>query len=395
MHSSKVYSAALALGAVGFAAAQTCTKDIEIEQATQVIDCEVVDANIEVKESVTGEVVINGPEQLLGDLTIFNASGILSISSTTINSIEGKFHLEALTSLNSIRFDALESVNELSMIKLNRLGEIVFGTEGVTDAKTVTITDTDLDDLSGLKLTTVEVLQIDNNKRLTKFDSQLQNVTGQLIINTNGNDMEVTLNDLESVAEAQIRNVKSFKVPALTTVEASLRFDTNPNLESFSAPNLTEVTDSLSFIGNDALVNVSCPELMKISGDLTVINNTEITAIDGFPKLETVLGGIDLGGNFESVELPSLKKVAGSVSVLSTTDIEDFCKFFDDAAGSIIEGEETCKSEFEDAVAGGDTTGDGSGGSSDSSDEGDGAGMVSANTAFMGLAVLLGIAQLL
>jgi hypothetical protein len=186
------------------------------------------------------------------------------------------------------------------MIKLNRLGEIVFGTEGVTDAKTVTITDTDLDDLSGLKLTTVEVLQIDNNKRLTKFDSQLQNVTGQLIINTNGNDMEVTMNDLESVAEAQIRNVKSFKVPALTTVEASLRLNSNPKLETFSAPNLTEVTDSLSFIGNDALVNVSCPELTKISGDLTVVNNTEITAIDGFPKLETVLGGIDLGGNFES-----------------------------------------------------------------------------------------------
>jgi hypothetical protein len=94
--------------------------------------------------------------------------------------------------------------------------------------------------------------------------------------------------------------------------------------------------------------------------------------------------------------LPSLKKVAGSVSVASTTDIEDFCKFFDDAAGSIIEGEEECKSEFEDAVAGGDTTGDSSGGSSDSSDdEGDGAGMVSVNTAFMGLAILLGIAQLL
>lgn len=70
-------------------------------------------------------------------------------------------------------------------------------------------------------------------------------------------------------------------------------------MESLFAPNLTKVTDAVSFINNTKLSNVSLPLLTEISGDLRIFNNKELTAIDGFPVLETVKGGINLGGNFE------------------------------------------------------------------------------------------------
>jgi len=395
MHSATLFSAVMALGAARFAAAQTCSKDIEISEPTPVIDCEVVDAAITVKEDVAGELVISGPKQLKGDLIINNASSLISIGSDTINSIGGRFALTELNSLNAIKFGSLESLNELSMIKLNRLSDVTFGTEGITEATTVTITDTFIDDLSGLKLNTVETLQIDNNRRLTKFNSQLQNITTTLIINNNGNDMEIDMPDLESATEIQIANVKSFKVPKLAMVEASLKLDKNPNLESFAAPNLTKVTDAVSFINNGKLGNISLPLLKEISGDLTVVNCTSLKGIDGFPKLETVLGGINLGGNFEKVELPALEKVEGSVSVKSSTDIEDFCGFFDDAKKKdTIQGESECSSNADDAIEGGDTTGDGGDSDSDKDDK-DAAGIVSVNTALLGLVAMAGIAQLL
>lgn len=184
------------------------------------------------------------------------------------------------------------------MIKLTNLRSLVFGTEGVTKANSVQISDTWIDNLSGLKLATVDSLKIDNNQRLVKFESTLVNVTTELIINNNGKGMEIDLDELESAEEIQIANVKAFRVPLLETVGASLKLDKCDNLESFMAPNLTKVKDAVSFINNKKLSNISLPLLKEIGGDLRIVNNTKLTDIDGFPKLET-MASINFGGNFE------------------------------------------------------------------------------------------------
>jgi hypothetical protein len=398
MRSTQFVAAAAAFA--GLALAKTCTKDIEISEPTPVIDCDVVDADITVKEDVAGALSIEGPKQLKGDLIINNASSILSISSSSINSIGGRFELKELNSLNSINMDALESVSELHLEKLTALQSIKFGTDGVTKADSVEITDTDLSSLSGLMLTTVKNLNINNNDRLTKFDSALVNVTGQLLINNNGRDMEIDLNDLESASEIQIANVKSFKVPKLETVKASLKFDKCDNLESFSAPNLTKVTNALSFINNKKLANITLPKLEEIGGDLRIVNNTKLEEINGFPKLESA-ASINFGGNFEEIDMPKLNRVSGTAEVSTTSTKEDFCKFFEKADDDgVIRGGADCTFDNEDANEGGETEGgrktDGSSSSNDDSkDEEDAAGIVGVNTALVGLALIAGIAQLL
>merc|ERR1712193_178694 len=353
--------------------------DIEISEPTPVIDCDVVDADITVNEDVSGALSIEGPKQLKGDLIINNASNILSISSSSINSIGGRLEFQELNSLNSINMGSLESVSEIVMRKLTALQTITFGSDSVTEAESVEITDTDLSSLSGLMLTSVK--DLNNNNRLTKFDSALVNVTGQLLINSNGRDMEITLNDLETASEIQIGNVKAFGVPKLSVVKASLKFDQCDKLESFSAPNLTKITDALAFINNEQLSNVSFPKLTEIGGDLRIVNNTEFTDISGFPKLESA-ASINFGGNFEEIDMPELNRVSGTAEVSTTSTEEDFCKFFEKADDDgVIRGGADCTFDNEDANNGGDNE--------------DAAGIVGVNTALMGLALIAGVAQLL
>lgn len=396
----------LALGAfAGFAAAQTCSKDVEISQPTQVLDCEVVDADVTVSEDLAGAVTIDGPSEIRGSLIVRNVTGLLSLTSNTLESIEGTFELNNCESLNSIQMDSLRSIDTLKMNRLTDLQSLIFGTEGVTKASTVDISDTHIDNLDGFKLATVDSLVINNNGRLISFESDLVNITEKLIIDNNGNNFEIKMPKLETAKEIQIRSSKSFEVPLLESVTGSLILDDNKQLKSFSAPNLTMVTNSVSFINNTQLANVSLPLLEEISGDLTVLNNEKLVEVDGFPKVETVRGAIFLGGNFDSVEMPALKDVKGSVNVTSTTDISDFCDFFDEAAeDGRIQGEASCKSDNADALEGGEggeENGSSGGGNDDSdsdSSEGDddsAAGVFSVNFAVLGLALVAGVAQLL
>lgn len=398
MHSVKVLSAITAFTGLA-SAATTCTRDVRISQPTPVIDCDVIDADVIVDTSVAGDLSIEGPKQLKGDLTITNATQLLSISSSTINAIGGTFELNGLTLLSSFQMSALRSLNKINMINLPQLPGVTFGSDGVTSASSVVISDTFISDLSGLSLATVDTFQIDNNNKLTSFNSDLTNITTSLIINNNGNNFIINMTKLRTANEIELSDIKGFDAPALHTVTGSLRFTSNPQLSEFSARNLTTVTDSITFNKNNKLTNVTFPQLTRISGDLTILNNTALEELDGFPKLATVGGAILLGGSFEKVELPALKDVKGSVRVTSTTSIKDFCKAFDDASSSgAIQGPETCTSNNEGANEGSDggDSGSSTSSSSDSSSTDSSlAGMNNVNFALLGLAGVAAIAQLM
>ncbi|KAK4066529.1 hypothetical protein J3E68DRAFT_108615 [Trichoderma sp. SZMC 28012] len=403
MHSSKLFSAILAAGAASVvsAASSACSKDIKVTTPNPVISCDTVDANIIIDESVAGDLILNGPKTITGDLIINNATQLISVQSITIASIGGNFELNGLELLSSVNMQALKTLNKLNMVKLPQLNTLVFGTSGVTKANDIQVTDTFLSDLSGLNINSVDSLTITNNNKLTSFNSDLVNITTLLSVTSNGNNMEINMTKLQSAAEIQLSNVKSFVVPALKTITQSLKFDTNPSLTTFSAKNVTSIGDSVTFINNNKLTNVSFPLLTSV-GDLTVQNNTALDAVEGFPKLQTVAGGVILRGNFDTVELPALKDVKGGCTVFSTTDISAFCGFFDDAKKSkIIQGQESCKSNVKAANEGGSdgdssTSSGGKGSSSDNSGNGtdNAVAALNVNNVLLGVSVLAGMAQL-
>jgi hypothetical protein len=393
MHSLKLIPAFLALAAT--VSAKTCKDDVKIESLNQVIDCDVVEGDVTVDSQLEGQLIIDGPKQIKGDLIVTNATRLLSLTSTSINSIGGKLSVTDCEKLTAIELSSLRNIANIELITLADLQTLTFGANGVTKANDIEISNTRLNDLSGLKLATVNNLDINNNGRLTTFNSELVNITSTLKITSNGNNIEIVMDKLQSVGEVQLENVKTFDAPSLSTVTQSLKFNKSPNLESFKAPNVTEIKNSLTFIDNKKLTNISFPQLTKL-GDMTIQNNTALEEVAGFPKLQTV-NDVILRGDFGKVELPKLDTVRGSVTVTSTTDIEAFCGFFDDAKKEgKIEGSEKCSWNNPEANSGGDKGEESDGSSSDENkDDDSAAGSVGVSMAVLSLAAVAGLVQLL
>jgi hypothetical protein len=405
MHSAKLL---LALGA-SLVTAKSCPKDVEITELNQVIDCDTAEKDVIISKNLEGnDVQINNLKKIKGSLIIKDNKAIASIRSDSLTEVEGTLQIQGLENLRQLNFGSLETIGNLKLISLPYLNQIAFGTDGVTGANEIEISNTFLSDLSGLKLATVDKLSINNNAQLKTFTSELVNITDAFVIESNGKAMEITMKKLQSAGEIQLANIKSFSVPSLKSA-GSIKLNKNPELETFNATKVTSIKNSVTFIDNKKLQEVNFPELKEI-GDMTIQNNTAMTSIAGFPKLEDVTGAIQLRGDFEKVELPKLRGVEGTAIVTSSTDIKDFCEFFDEKKeDKVIKGDTTCSWNNPDAnKEGGEDNGEtssgsggsggkGSGGKSDSSSDDDegAAGSLGASTAMLGMALLAGFALLL
>lgn len=289
------------------AGASTCTKDILVSEPTPVIDCDVVDADINIDEKLAGSLSIEGPKQIKGNLNITGATKLISISSSSITSIGGIMTAEGLTLLSRLELTSLKQVDTIRLIGLPQLNGLTFGTSGVTKAANIKVTDTFISDLSGLNVATADTIDISNNGKLITFNSDLVNVTKSLKLVDNGNDMQVNMSRLQTACEIEFRKVKTFDARLLSEV-CSIKFNDSPELLTVSANNLTSISASLTFINNKKLANVSFESLKTIKGDMTIVNNTALKAIDGFPEL-TAVGNIQVGGNMERLVDPEHPKI--------------------------------------------------------------------------------------
>lgn len=233
-----------------------------------------------------------------GDLTVQGNKNIRSIESDTIQTIKGKFTLAGLEKLDTLRFDRLSECGEIAWQTLPQLGQLGFGTVGVTKAKKVVISDTFLGSLDGLNLVTVDFMDLNNNGRLLKHTSRLANLTTLLMLQANGrNELQWEMPDLIWAANITVANVSTFTLPKVKEINGSLRFDTN-KITTFEAPNLTKAGSDIAFVGNAQLTNISFPQLTTVGGSLTIANNTRLERLDSLPKLQQVGGAVRLRGNF-------------------------------------------------------------------------------------------------
>lgn len=266
-------------------------------QATALADCKTVSGSILIPESSDNTLDLSGPSTIDGDLTVKNNHNIITLTSTSLESITGAFTLQNTTLLSTLQMDALTDVGSIDWTSLNALNEITF-TKGVSSADSVVIADTFLQNLDGIDLESTGTININNNKRLTKFDTSLKHVSKLLSLQANGVSLSVSMPNLVWIAEMTLANVTEFSAPSLEVVNGSARFDSN-YFQSFSAPNMTKTeTGDISFINNGKLTNISFPSLTTISGGLTIVNNTLLEEINDFPLLKEVGGAIKLGGNF-------------------------------------------------------------------------------------------------
>lgn len=226
------------------------------------------------------------------------SSSLISLTAGSLTSISDTFTLNNLTALSTLSFTALTSVGTILWTTLPALGELTF-TAGVDTATSVTIGDTHLSSLAGLSdtLTAVSYMDLNNNGRLQTLDLALQSVSDRVLLQANGQSFAVTLNDLKWAANLTIANTTTFLVPALETINGSLRFDSN-YFTSFSAPNLTSVsTGDLSLLNNADMTELNLPLLEKVGGGVTIVNNTAFQNLS-LPLLADVSGAVTIGGNY-------------------------------------------------------------------------------------------------
>ncbi|KAL2757978.1 hypothetical protein ACRALDRAFT_1080001 [Sodiomyces alcalophilus JCM 7366] len=399
MHAMKLAPALAVLGAhlVSAQSSICSTATYTITDAAQAtnIPCRTMQGSIEVSPDLTGVVALDGPETIKGDLIVNNVTQLVRLSSNTLSAIEGRFEMSGLTALSELEFTSLASVGEIHWLHLPFLGEFAFGIAGVTEAKSVRVSDTFLGSLDGLNLATVDSLHINNNNRLVSYSTQLANVSTILEITSNNPNLNITLANLVWAEEIRIGNAASLEVPSLEVVNGSMYLDQN-SFESFSAPNLTMADKgAISFTNNTELTNISFPQLESIGGGLTILNNTALDKIQGFPKLEQVGGAILFGGEFTDVKLPALNDVKGAFDVVSTENIQDVCEELGDLEKSVVQGTYNCVGEEDDANNAESSDGRGGSGGGKSDDENAG---ISLRIEMSGLAIaaaVVGVTQML
>ncbi|KAI2625851.1 hypothetical protein GGR54DRAFT_518131 [Hypoxylon sp. NC1633] len=355
--------------------------------ATQIANCDSIDGDLVIDKNAGTDLNLSGKLQKIGgDLRAENNGILNSLTSSSLKTIGGAFTLKNVTKLSTLSFTSLGEVGSIDWATLNALPEPTFGNPGITKAKSVTIADTFIENIDGINVQSVTDMNINNNRRLTKFSTSIKSLSNTLYVQANGLNLTMEMPNLEWIANMTIANVTSFYVPSLHTVNGSMRFDSN-YFTTFTAANLTQITDGdLSFVSNPSLTNISISKLQSIGGGYTIANNTQLEKLDGFGSLNEIGGAVRVRGSFTDVELPDLKDVKGAFEVVSTEDIGDSCNKLGSFKGGVVQGDYSCTGN--DANANNDTSNadsgsSGSGGNGTSDNKGSGASPVSASMSTM------------
>ncbi|KAI1380849.1 hypothetical protein F4677DRAFT_201230 [Hypoxylon crocopeplum] len=370
MYSKQILSAVAALsmasGVFGVGCDDPTATIRSAADATQVANCESIDGDVVIATTAGPDIDIGGRlQEIGGDLRAENNGLLNSLRSDSLQTIGGAFALKNVTKLSTLSFSRLGEVGSIDWATLNALPEPTFGNPGITKAKSVTIADTFIENIDGINVESVTDMNINNNRRLTKFSTSIKSLSNTLYVQANGLNLTMEMPNLEWIANMTIANVTSFSVPSLHTVNGSMRFDSN-YFTHFIAANLTSIEQGdLSFVSNPQLTNISIANLQQIGGGFTIANNTALEELDGFGDLNEIGGAVKVRGSFTNVELPSLRDVKGAFEVVSTEDIGDSCTNLGSLEGSVVQGDYNCQGN--DANANNDTSDASSDGSSSSS----------------------------
>lgn len=335
--------------------------------ASALASCTTYKGDVVIATQAAAQMSIDGIQEITGDLTVNGAVNLTGLEGDSLTTIGGKFLLNGLVVLSSLNFPVLTNIETIQWVALPNLQELSF-TDNVQMAQNVLIENTQLNSLNGINLQEVAIFEVNNNPFLKEISMQFGNISQQLSIEANDQDLAIQFPNLEWAFNMTFRNATSVSMPSLASVNGSLGFYENYFTE-IALPNLTTIGGSMAFDDNAKLKNISLPQLTKVDGAYDINNNTVLDVIDGFKKLQTVTGAVDFTGNFNNISLPALSDVHGAFNVQSTGQLN--CDTFNSLSSSkVIKGKYTCKG----MVSHPSTINPGSGGSSSGGSSGSGSG---------------------
>ncbi|KAF1358721.1 hypothetical protein EJ07DRAFT_179426 [Lizonia empirigonia] len=324
----KIALPALAIaGSASAACSTSATLTIQnAGDATALATCSTFSGSIAIATGTTDDIAINSVKEINGDLIAENNSNMKRLSADSLEKLDGALNLDGLTRLYAVDFPKLKSVQSIKWNALPNLQSIGFTAE-VDSADKIDIQNTALRSLQGINIEKAETIYIANNGYINEINMQLGNVSDSLTFADNNEKLAVSLPNLIWATNLTFRFIGSLKMPSLETLNGSLGLYNN-GFDSFAAPNLTSIGEALAIVANEQLSNISFPLLTKITDNLQIANNTNLTSVDGFPKLTSIGGAFDISGNMSTVETPELDSVKGAFNLQSTDNVTEACNFY-------------------------------------------------------------------
>lgn len=290
----------------------TATAQSDLDQYSS---CETLVGNLTISGSLSSAALASVKE-LQGSLTIFNATSLSSFSADSLQTITDSLSLQQLTILTSASFGSLEQVDTIEFITLPAISTF---TTSLKSANIIIVSDTSLESVNAFSsLQEVSVFNINNNRDLTNLESSLESVSDALEFSSNGNDANVTFDNLIWANNITLRDVNSASFSSLQAVNASLGFINN-TISTLNMSLLASVGGSFAVVSNDDLTDVQCTNLTTVGGGFVIANNTNLKQITGFSKLSSVGGALEVVGNYTLLDLSSLKSVKGGADVETTS----------------------------------------------------------------------------
>lgn len=295
---------------------------------------------------ISGSIIINGYDsefmdlghisEIKGDLSVSNASSIQRIQGLQLEMIGGTFQFDTLTSLTNLAFPKLQAVETLRWHVLPILTSVNFNA-GIKDIKSVIMSDTSLTGFGGFNVETLRNLNINNNRFLERIESSVTEITGELSISANAENLNVLLPHLTWVKSLTLRDAENVRFDSLQIVEQNADFINN-QFDTLDLPKLKSTGHTLSIINNNRLQNVDFNALTEVGGGLMVIDNEKINKVDFFSSLKSVGGAIEMHGDISESKFTEIKIVKGSAIIKSTSNDLDCSEWMSSEIAKAVRG---------------------------------------------------------
>ncbi|KAI9771351.1 MAG: hypothetical protein M1840_002321 [Geoglossum simile] len=334
---------------------QDCSADSNTIQnqgdAKSLESCSSISGDIVISSVASGSISLDGIQTIGGNLICHDAVNLTSLSAKDLRSISKDFDLSGLIVLSTLKFPSLKEVDSILWSALPALQQLTF-TATVNKAKTVIITNTQLNSLDGINLEQAETFNVNNNQYLKSVELQLSNVSNALNVEANGKDLVASFPNLLWAYNITFRNCSEISIPSLESVNGSIGFFDN-YFTNFTAPNLTftGTSGAVVFVSNSKLTTIELPELKTVGGTFQIANNSALQIVGGTPSLSVVAGAIDFAGEFTNVSLPGLTDVRGNFNMQTSKDF-DCNPFKAFKSNGTIKGKLTCSGNQQNPSSG-------------------------------------------
>lgn len=305
-------------------------------ELASIADCAVISGNVHIKNFDIDTLYLGAIREIKGDLTVKNSSSLIRMEAPHLNLVGGTLELNTLNSLISLSFPRLETVQTLKWQVLPILTFVNLDA-GIKSIESVIMSDTSLTGFGGFNVETLKILNINNNRFLERIESTVAEVTEDLLISANSNNIKVSLPNLVWVKQMTIKDTESIDLESLQIVEKNADFSHN-KFDKLDLPNLKSTGHTLSIINNINLKDVNFDKLSEVGGGFMIIDNDSLKKFDFFPSLRSIGGAIEFHGDISSNHFDNLKIIKGSAIMKSSSQNFDCTDWMKNEVARVVRG---------------------------------------------------------